>query len=146
MLNHIVLMGRIVRKPEVKNLQDNLSVARYTVAVERDSTGKQTEKVTDFIECVSWRKQAEFVGKYFDKGSMIAVSGRLQLRDWTDKDGDKHRSAEVVTDNIYFCESNRKSGSNDNGQNTDSAETQTNHNTALGDNFEFTEDDELPFK
>ena len=98
MLNHIVIMGRLTRD----------AVASFTVAVDRDFGGRDGgEKETDFIDCVAWRQTGEFVSKYFTKGSMIVVSGRLQIRNWTDKEGNKRRSAEVVADNVYFGESKR---------------------------------------
>lgn len=102
MLNHIVIMGRLVRDPEYKTTGTGLSVTNFSVAVDRDFPGQSGEKETDFIDCVAWRKTAEFITKYFRKGSMIALSGRLQIRGWTDKDGNKRRTAEVVADNAYF--------------------------------------------
>lgn len=113
MLNHIVIMGRLTRDPELRYTQSQTPVASFTVAVDRDFGGRDGgEKQTDFIDCVAWRSTAEFVSKYFHKGSMAVVSGRLQLRDWTDRDGNKRRSAEVVTDNIYFGESKRSESEN----------------------------------
>ena len=107
-LNHIVIMGRMVRDPELRKTNSGTSVASFTVAVDRDFSGKDGgEKETDFIDCVAWRGTGEFVAKYFTKGRMIVVSGRLQLRDWTDKDGNKRRSAEVVADSCYFCDSKK---------------------------------------
>ena len=111
MLNHIVIMGRLTRDPELRYTQSQTPVASFTVAVDRDFSGRDGgERQTDFIDCVAWRNTAEFVSKYFHKGSMAVVSGRLQLRDWTDRDGNKRRSAEVVVDNIYFGESKRSEG------------------------------------
>ena len=108
MLNHIVLMGRLVRDPELRYTQSQLPVASFTIAVDRDFGGRDgAERQTDFIDIVAWRQTAEFVSKYFTKGAMAVVSGRLQIRDWTDKDGNKRRSAEVVADNVYFGESKR---------------------------------------
>ena len=108
MLNHITIMGRLTRDPELRRTGTGVAVASFTVAVDRDFTGKESgEKETDFIDCVAWRSTGEFVSKYFTKGSMIVVSGRLQIRGWTDKDGNKRRSAEVVADNVYFGESRR---------------------------------------
>ena len=103
MLNHIDLMGRLTRDPELRYTQSQMPVASFTLAVERDY-GNREERQTDFIDCVAWRKTAEFVSKYFQKGKMAVVSGRLQIRDWTDREGGKRRSAEVVVDNIYFGE------------------------------------------
>ncbi len=113
MLNHITIMGRLTRDPELRRTGSGIAVASFTVAVDRDFGGRDGgEKETDFIDCVAWRQTGEFVSKYFTKGSMIVVSGRLQIRNWNDKDGNKRRSAEVVADNVYFGESKRSS---DNG-------------------------------
>ena len=111
MLNHITIMGRLTRDPELRYTQSQTPVASFTLAVDRDFGGRDGgEKQTDFIDCVAWRQTAEFVSKYFQKGSMAVVSGRLQIRDWTDREGGKRRSAEVVVDNIYFGESKRREG------------------------------------
>ena len=108
MLNRIDLMGRLTRDPELRHTQSQTPVASFTLAVDRDFGGRDGgERQTDFIDCVAWRQTAEFVSKYFQKGSMAVVSGRLQIRDWTDRDGGKRRTAEVVVDNIYFGESRR---------------------------------------
>ena len=108
MLNHIVIMGRLTRDPELRRTGSGIAVASFTVAVDRDFGGRDGgEKETDFIDCVAWRQTGEFVSKYFNKGSMIVVSGRLQIRNWTDKDGNKRRTAEVVADNCYFGDSKR---------------------------------------
>ena len=111
MLNHITIMGRLTRDPELRYTQSQTPVASFTLAVDRDFGSRDGgEKQTDFIDCVAWRQTAEFVSKYFTKGSMAVVSGRLQIRDWTDRDGGKRRSAEVVVDNVYFGESRRRDG------------------------------------
>ena len=108
MLNHIVLMGRLTRDPELRYTQSQIPVASFSLAVDRDYGSRDGgDRQTDFIDIVAWRQTAEFVSKYFTKGSMAAVSGRLQIRDWTDRDGNKRRSAEVVADNVYFGESKR---------------------------------------
>ena len=108
MLNHITIMGRLVRDPELRRTGSGIAVASFTVALERDIGGRDGgEKETDFIDCVAWRQTGEFVSKYFTKGRMIVVSGRLQIRSWTDKDGNKRRTAEVVADNCYFGDSKR---------------------------------------
>ena len=113
MLNHITIMGRLTRDPELRRTGSGIAVASFTVAVDRDFGGRDGgEKETDFIDCVAWRQTGEFVSKYFTKGSMIVVSGRLQIRNWNDKDGNKRRSAEVVADNVYFGESRRSADSN----------------------------------
>ena len=112
MLNHITIMGRLTREPELRRTGSGIAVASFTVAVDRDFGGRDGgEKETDFIDCVAWRQTGEFVSKYFTKGSMIVVSGRLQIRNWNDKDGNKRRTAEVVADNVYFGESKRSSDS-----------------------------------
>lgn len=109
MLNHIVLMGRLTRDPELRRTGSGIPVATFTLAVDRDfgSNRETGEKETDFIDIVAWRNTAEFVSKYFAKGRMAVVSGRLQIRNWNDKDGNKRRSAEVVADNVYFGDSKR---------------------------------------
>ena len=108
MLNHIVIMGRLTRDPELRRTGSGIAVASFTVAVDRDFGGRDGgEKETDFIDCVAWRQTGEFVSKYFTKGRMIVVSGRLQIRSWTDKDGNKRRTAEIVADNVYFGDSKR---------------------------------------
>ena len=108
MLNKIVIMGRLTRDPEMRQTGSGTSVTSFSLAVERDYSGRDGgEKQTDFIDVVAWRQTGEFVSKYFQKGSM-AVSGRLQIRDWTDKDGNKRRSAEVVADSVYFGGSKRR--------------------------------------
>lgn len=110
MLNHIVLMGRLTRDPELRRTGTGLAVASFTLAVDRDfGKNEAGEKETDFIDIVAWRNTAEFVSRYFSKGRMAVVSGRLQIRPWTDRDGNKRRSAEVVADNVYFGDSKRDS-------------------------------------
>ena len=109
MLNKVILMGRLVADPELKRTPNDVAVCSFRLAVDRPMRSGG-EKQTDFIDCVAWRQTAEFVSKYFQKGSMAVVSGRLQIRDWTDRDGGKRRSAEVVVDNIYFGESRRRDG------------------------------------
>ena len=112
MLNHIVLMGRLTRDPELRHTQSGIPVASFTLAVDRDfGRGENGDRQTDFIDIVAWRNTAEFVSKYFSKGRMAVVTGRLQLRDWQDKDGNKRRAAEVVADNVYFGDSKRDSDS-----------------------------------
>lgn len=111
MLNHIVIMGRLTRDPELRRTGSGIAVASFTVAVDRDFSSKDNEKETDFIDCVAWRNTGEFVSKYFTKGRMIVVNGRLQIRQWTDKNGNKRRTAEVVADSCYFGDSKRDSDS-----------------------------------
>ena len=105
MLNHIVLMGRLTRDVELRTTQSGVSVASFTLACDRDFGGKDGEKETDFIDCVAWRSTADFAAKYFSKGRMAVVSGRLQIRPWTDKEGNKRYSTEVAVENIYFGDS-----------------------------------------
>ena len=108
MLNHITIMGRLTRDPELRRTGNGTAVTSFTLAVDRDFAPKDGgEKETDFIDCVAWRQTGEFVSKYFKKGSMAVVSGKLQIRSWTDKDGNKRRSAEVIADNVYFGESKK---------------------------------------
>ena len=111
MLNKIILMGRLTRDPELRRTQSGTAVTSFSLAVDRDFKSQSGEKETDFIDIVAWRSTAEFVSKYFTKGRMAVVEGRLQIRDWTDRDGGKRRSAEVVADNVYFGDSKRDSAS-----------------------------------
>ena len=106
MLNHITIMGRMVRDPELRRTGSGIAVASFTLAVDRDfKASGGGEKEVDFIDCVAWRQVGEFVSKYFTRGRMVVVSGRLQIRSWNDKDGNKRRTAEVVADNVYFGDS-----------------------------------------
>ena len=108
MLNKIFIMGRLTRDPELRRTQTGTPVASFSLAVDRDFKDKSTgERTTDFIDVVAWRQTGEFVSRYFTKGRMAVVEGRLQIRDWTDREGGKRRSAEVVADNIYFGDSKR---------------------------------------
>ena len=108
MLNHISLMGRLTRDPELRHTHAGKAVASITLAVERDYTAPGAEKETDFIDVVLWGNEADFTSKYFSKGRMAVVAGRLQIRNWQDKDGNKRRSAEVVADRIYFADSKKE--------------------------------------
>ena len=108
MLNHIVIMGRMTRDPELRRTASGTAVASFTLAVDRDFAAKDAQRETDFIDCVAWRSTGEFVSKYFSKGRMAVVSGRLLIRPWTDKDGNNRRSAEVIVENIYFGDSRRE--------------------------------------
>ena len=129
MLNHITIMGRLTRDPELRRTGSGVAVASFTVAVDRDFGGRDGgERETDFIDCVAWRQTGEFVSKYFTKGSMIVVSGRLQIRNWNDKDGNKRRSAEVVADNCYFGESKRADSGASYGGNTYGGNSYGNNN------------------
>lgn len=150
MLNHITIMGRLTRDPELRYTQSQTPVASFTLAVDRDFTGRDGgEKQTDFIDCVAWKATAEFVNKYFTKGSMAVVSGRLQLRDWTDRYGGKRRSAEVVVNNMYFGESKKQTDSGATGQqnySTQNTAAQTaNYKPAFTELGPADDDGELPF-
>ena len=136
MLNHITIMGRLVRDPELRRTGSGIAVASFRVAVDRDFAPKDGgERKADFIDCVAWRQTGEFISKYFTKGRMIVVDGRLEMRDWTDKDGNKRTSAEVVVANAYFGDSKRDNdgssysgnsyGGNSYGGNTYSAPNST---------------------
>lgn len=111
MLNKVILMGRLTRDPELRRTGSGTAVASFTLAVDRDFSRDGGEREVDFIDCVAWRGSAEFVCKHFTKGQMVAVSGRLQIRNWTDQDGAKRRNAEVITDEIYFTGSRPGAGS-----------------------------------
>lgn len=109
MLNHIVIMGRLARDPELRHTQAGIPVATFRLAVDRDFKDKTTgERATDWIDVVAWRSTGEFVCRYFSKGRMAVVDGRLQMREWTDKEGNKRTTAEVVADNVYFGDSKRE--------------------------------------
>ena len=109
MLNHITVMGRLTRDPELRRTQSGTSVASFSIACDRDYKDKATgERPTDFLDIVAWRTTGEFVSKYFSQGRMAVVSGRLQMRDWTDKEGNKRRSAEIIADSVYFGDSKSK--------------------------------------
>lgn len=111
MLNRIVIMGRLVRDPDLRRTQAGTAVAAFTLAVERDFKDAATgERTADFIDCVAWRQTGEFVSRYFSKGRMAVAEGRLQLRDWVDRDGNKRRSAEVVVEQMYFGDSRSEGG------------------------------------
>ena len=111
MLNRIVLMGRLTRNPELRHTGNGTAVASFSLAVDRDFKSQGGEKETDFVDIVAWRSTADFVSKFFTKSRMAVVEGRLQLRDWTDKDGGKRRSAEVVAEHVYFGDSKQRSES-----------------------------------
>ena len=148
MLNHITLMGRLTRDPELRRTGSGTAVTSFALAVDRDFKSQSGEKETDFIDIVAWRSTAEFVSKYFSKGRMAVVEGRLQIRDWTDKDGGKRRSAEVVADNVYFGDSKRDGGDSS-GYSAAPAyknAAPSNFNAGGSDFAEIGEDDgELPF-
>lgn len=105
-LNHVIIMGRLVRTPELRRTTNDTAVCSFTLAVERDFRSGE-EREADFIDCVAWRGTAEFLQRYFSKGSMCIISGRMQTRTWTDRDGNKRKAVELVAENIYFGESKR---------------------------------------
>ena len=148
MLNKIILMGRLTRDPELRRTGTGTAVTSFSLAVDRDFKSQSGEKETDFIDIVAWRSTAEFVSKYFTKGRMAVVEGRLQIRDWTDKGGGKRRSAEVVADNVYFGDSKRDGGDSS-GYSAAPAyknAAPSNFNAGGSDFAEIGEDDgELPF-
>ena len=135
MLNHITIMGRMTRDPELRRTGSGVAVASFTIAVDRDYNPKDgAEKEVDFIDCNAWRGTGEFVSKYFTKGSMAIVSGRLQIRNWTDKDGNKRRNAEVVADSVYFGDSKKS---------TEGNSTYTAPNSYQGSTSDFSETEAL---
>lgn len=142
MLNRICIMGRLVRAPELRYTQSQTPVASFTIACERDLKGTDGQQTTDFIDCVAWDKKAEFVSRYFTRGSMAAVSGRLQIRDWTAKDGSKRRTAEIIADGIYFAGANKEQQAAQEAQKA--AQEPTAASTALG-TLEDADESELPF-
>ena len=147
MLNKIVVMGRLTRDPELRRTQNGTAVVSFSVACDRDFKSQSGEKETDFIDVVAWRTTAEFVSKYFTKGRMAVVFGRLQLRDWTDRDGNKRRAAEIVADSVYFGDSKPADAQSKSAQNFTAA---SNSAKELPENFDpFSEvepaDGELPF-
>lgn len=111
MLNKITIMGRLTRDPELRRTGNGIAVTSFTLAVDRDIPGKDGNRETDFIDCVAWRQTGEFVAKYFTKGRMAIADGKLQIRSWTDKDGNKRKTAEVIADNVYFGDSKTESSS-----------------------------------
>lgn len=137
-LNRICLMGRLTRDPELRRTGNGTAVTSFTIAVDRDFKSQDGEKETDFIDIVAWRTTAEFVSKYFSKGRMAVVTGRLQLRDWTDKEGNKRRTAEVVADTVYFGDSKRQEGG-------DSAQAENAAEGTYGGFAEEEDDGSLPF-
>lgn len=114
MLNKVILQGRLCQNPELRHTQSGTAVTSFTLAVDRDSKNRETgERPVDFIDCVAWRNTAEFAANYFSKGRMAVVEGRLQIRDWTDKDGNKRKSAEVLVGSLYFGDSKNSTGKED---------------------------------
>lgn len=138
MLNHITAAGRLTKDPELRRTQNGVAVASFTIACDRDIKDASGNKQTDFIDCVAWRNTAEFVDKYFTRGRMAIVSGRLQMREWTDKNGNNRRNAEILAENVYFADSKRAV------ENTEKNETKEAAQTVDFDQVEI-DDDELPF-
>lgn len=148
MLNHITIMGRLTRDPELRRTGSGIAVASFTVAVDRDYKAEGQDRETDFIDCVAWRGTGEFVSKYFHKGSMIVVAGRLQVRNYTDKEGNKRRAAEIVADNVYFGEGKKSDGSSsgDYGSNSYGGGDYGGYSAPGSDFAELDDDDaQLPF-
>lgn len=108
MLNIVTILGRLVRDPELRHTNSGKSVCSFTMAVDRDFKNGNGEKEVDFIDCVAWGNTADFVSRYAEKGRLLIASGRLQIREWTDKEGNKRRNAEVITSNVYFGDSKKK--------------------------------------
>ena len=138
MLNHITAAGRLTKDPELRRTQNGVAVASFTIACDRDIKDASGNKQTDFIDCVAWRNTAEFVDKYLTRGRMVIVSGRLQMRDWTDKNGNKRRNAEILAESVYFGDSKREV------ENTEKNETKEAAQTVDFDQVEI-DDDDLPF-
>lgn len=141
MINNITLIGRLTYEPELKTTPSGISVCRFQIAVDRNYSSKDEERKADFIDCVAWRSKADFLNKYFHKGSMIAITGSLQTENFTDKDGNKRKSVTVVVNEISFCGGKSE---NNNGKQYD----QPAPNYAAADNSDFEEiidDDDLPF-
>ena len=138
MLNHITAAGRLTKDPELRRTQNGVAVASFTIACDRDIKDASGNKQTDFIDCVAWRNTAEFVDKYLTRGRMVIVSGRLQMREWTDKNGNKRRNTEILAESVYFGDSKREA------KNTEKSETKEAEQTVDFDQVEI-DDDELPF-
>ena len=135
MLNHIILQGRLVRDPELRHTQSGTPVCSFSLAVERDKKQQDGTRKADFIDCVAWSGTAEFVSKFFRKGSMCIVDGRLELRDWTDNAGNNRRNAEVIVSGMHFCESKK----------SESAQSNIPAGTANFAELPDIDDDDLPF-
>lgn len=146
MINNVVLMGRLTAAPELKTTQSGISTVRFSIAVERRYNKQGEEKQTDFIDCVAWRQTAEFVSKYFNKGSMIAVIGSIQTRNYEDKNGNKRKAVEVQVDNVSFCGSKSETGTGGN-PNLDVLKDKVEQFNAPQNNSSYTDipDDDLPF-
>lgn len=147
MLNNAVIMGRLVADPELRTTGSGISVTSFTVAVERRFVRQGEERQADFIDVIAWRQQAEFISKYFRKGSMIAIQGYIQTRTYEDKNGNKRKAVEVVVDNASFCGSKAESGTGGFGRNDSimSAQPAPSYSTADEGDFKEIPEDDLPF-
>ena len=144
MINNVVLMGRLVATPELRSTGTGVSVASFTIAVERAYAKAGEQRQADFIDCVAWRQTAEFITRFFQKGSMIAVTGNIQTRNYEDKNGNKRKAVEVVVENASFCGSKAESGSTG-GYTAPAAPAPSFASASESDFEEITEDDDLPF-
>ena len=147
MINNVVLMGRLTSVPELKTTQSGISTVRFSIAVERRYNKQGEERQTDFIDCVAWRQTAEFVSKYFNKGSMIAVEGSIQTRNYEDKNGNKRKAVEVQVDNVSFCGSKGETGTGGGNPNLDVLKDKVEQFNAPQNGGSYTDipDDDLPF-
>lgn len=147
MINNVVLMGRLTAAPELKTTQSGISTVRFSVAVERRYNKQGEDRQTDFIDCVAWRQTAEFVSKYFNKGSMIAVEGSIQTRNYEDKNGNKRKAVEVQVDNVSFCGSKGETGTGGGNPNLDVLKDKVEQFNAPQNGGSYTDipDDDLPF-
>ena len=147
MINNVVLMGRLTAVPELKTTQSGISTVRFSVAVERRYNKQGEERQTDFVDCVAWRQTAEFVSKYFNKGSMIAVVGSIQTRNYEDKNGNKRKAVEVQVDNVSFCGSKGETGTGGGNPNLDVLKDKVEQFNAPQNGGSYTDipDDDLPF-
>lgn len=147
MINNVVLMGRLTAAPELKTTQSGISTVRFSVAVERRYNKQGEERQTNFVDCVAWRQTAEFVSKYFNKGSMIAVIGSIQTRNYEDKNGNKRKAVEVQVDSVSFCGSKGETGIGGGNPNLDVLKDKVEQFNALQNGSSYTDipDDDLPF-
>lgn len=149
MLNSVILMGRLTRDPDYKKTQSDISVCKFSIAVERKFQNKQTgERETDFIDCQAWRGTADFISRYFSKGSMVAIEGELQNNNWTDKDGNKRYSYIVQVNQVHFCGSKNDSAQSSTSQAEPAQQGQNNDSLSIGELGEFEQvlgNGEVPF-
>lgn len=145
MINNVVLMGRLVATPELRSTGTGISVVSFTIAVDRSYAKQGEQRQADFIDCVAWRSTAEFITKYFQKGSMIALTGSIQTRNYEDKNGNKRKAVEVVVDNVSFCGSKAETGTS-NAYSAPAAAPAPSFASGTESDFEeISEDDDLPF-